>query len=229
MMEEPMSEAKKEMTRRDFVQTGSTAIAAMAAAGIAPSLGVAGANDKIRVAAIGCGGISNHHIKMLGAIKDKENCEIVACFDVFGQRAIDYSNHVKEVFGAPARVHKSLDDLVNDKDVDTIIIATPEHQHFANASACLDAGKKNLYLEKPMCKTVKESAALVKRADAEGAIIQIGVHTTADDVFLAARDYVQSGKLGTILQAVTTTPAVPGEARTKPAIPNRTLSIGMHG
>lgn len=196
-----MSETKNEMTRRDFVKTGSTAIAAMTALGVAPSIGVAGANEKIRVGVIGTGSIANHHVKMLGAIKDKENCTIVSCFDVFGQRAEDYSKHVSEVFGSAAKIHKSVEEVANDKDVDTIIIASPEHQHFDNAMACLDAGKKHIYLEKPMCKSVAQTAALVKRAEKDGAIIQIGVHTTTNDVYLAARDYIQSGKLGTILQA----------------------------
>ncbi|MCA9411867.1 MAG: Gfo/Idh/MocA family oxidoreductase, partial [Candidatus Omnitrophica bacterium] len=172
-----MSEQQKEMTRRDFVQTGSTAIAAMTAAGIAPSVGAVGANERINIGVIGCGGISNHHVEMLGAIKDSDNCDIITNFDVYGKRAEDYSDHVNQKFGHPSKVCKSMDEVLENKDVDKVLIATPEHQHFNNANKTLDAGKKNIYLEKPMCQTADQSGALMKRVLDEGAIVQIGVHT----------------------------------------------------
>ncbi|MCA9442909.1 MAG: Gfo/Idh/MocA family oxidoreductase [Candidatus Omnitrophica bacterium] len=196
-----MSEQQKEMTRRDFVQTGSTAIAAMTAAGIAPSVGAVGANERINIGVIGCGGISNHHVEMLGAIKDSDNCDIITNFDVYGKRAEDYSDHVNQKFGHPSKVCKSMDEVLENKDVDKVLIATPEHQHFNNANKTLDAGKKNIYLEKPMCQTADQSGALMKRVLDEGAIVQIGVHTASDDVYLAARDAMRDGKLGMILQA----------------------------
>jgi predicted dehydrogenase len=190
------------VTRRDFIQkTSLTAAAVTTASGLAPSIGAVGANDRINIGVIGCGGIAGHHIKMLGAIKDSDNCAITACCDVYETRMNEYADKVKETFGEAPKKYKDLHELIQDKSLDKILIATPEHQHFQNAMACLEAGQKNIYLEKPMCKTAEESGKLVDAVNKAGAIVQIGVHTASDDVYLAARDYIKEGNIGQVLQA----------------------------
>jgi predicted dehydrogenase len=182
-------------------KTALTVAAATAASGLAPSIGVTGANDRINVGVIGCGGIAKHHIKMLGAIKNEDNVAIAACCDCYDTRANEYCDLVKETFGEAPKKYKTLEELVADPSLDKILIATPEHQHYLNTIAALEAGKKNIYLEKPMTKNTIESVQLMDAVEKHGAIVQVGVHTSSDDVFLAARDVIREGMIGKILQA----------------------------
>ena len=193
---------ENQISRRDFVQKSAlTAAAVSTATGLAPGIAVAGAKERINVGVIGCGGIATHHIKMLGALKDEDNVAITAVCDCYETRMNQYADKVKATFGEMPKKYKTMEELIADPSLNKILIATPEHQHFNNAMATLNAGKKNIYLEKPMCKTATESAKLMERALKEKAIIQIGVHTASDDVYLAAREAMRKGTLGKILQA----------------------------
>jgi NADH/NAD ratio-sensing transcriptional regulator Rex len=115
--------ASSEVTRRSFLQTGSTVAAGLA--WTAQSYGsILGANDRIRVGFIGAGGMANAHMNTYNAIKEKNNVEAIAVADCWKTRA----EEGKTKTGA----QHAFDDyrkVLEIKDIDYVTIATPEHWH----------------------------------------------------------------------------------------------------
>ncbi|UCF36554.1 MAG: Gfo/Idh/MocA family oxidoreductase [Acidobacteriota bacterium] len=182
------------MNRRDFINKVGVG------AGIAASLGssristVLGANEKLRIGVIGCGGMSNAHMDALLEMKDSDNCEIVAVCDIY-QKRLDAA--AAKTGGEP---HKNYKDVLARKDVDYVLIATPEHWHHRMCLDALDAGK-HVYVEKPMTHTIEQSKEVVKKVKETGLKLQVGVQGMSDESYEVARDYIKKDALGKVVQA----------------------------
>jgi predicted dehydrogenase len=162
--------------------------------------GVPGANDRIRVGMIGCGGRNTWLVgKWLADASKEHNAQVVACCDIWRQRRERAAAMVKEKFGVAAKAYSDYRKLLDDPDVDAVIIATPDHQHCTMLADAVRAGK-DVYVEKPIAMTIEELNAAYDAVKQSKAIVQNGTQGRTCAGAAAAREFVQSGKLGKLLR-----------------------------
>jgi len=195
-------ESAPSLSRRSFLKrTGSVAVGA--ALNRAVSLTAAeraravGANDRIRVAQIGCGtrGIRVHMGNM--AKQKALNVEVVAVADPWRVAREKAVAKAKESFGTDAKAFVSYRDLLAMDGIDAVMIASCDHQHTTHLEAAARAGK-HVYVEKPMA---TEFDRLVKAVDAvkkAGVVVQVGTQVRSLPTMVGCRELVQSGVLGQI-------------------------------
>jgi predicted dehydrogenase len=199
-------------SRRDFLKTAGVAAAAAATASVARSAAAApakssiyslaaakviGANDRINIGHIGIGGQGNAHLRTLvGSRQDLNHMSIAVC-DVYDARR----EGARKFINAPAdKAYRHHHDLLNDKDVDVVWIAVPEHWHFKIAMDTLQSGR-DMYLEKPMARYLDEAVAFYKAVKASDRIVQIGAQFTSDSKWHTAGQAVKEGKIGQVVWA----------------------------
>jgi predicted dehydrogenase len=191
-----MSEQSK-VSRRNFIQTGAAAGAmAMTAKSYAQTTG---ANNRLRMGFIGCGGMAGGHLKTMLKIKGDENVDLVAVSDVYTKRAQGFKDKIKEA-GGEATLYKDYREVLAQQDIDYVLIATPEHSHAYITLDALDAGK-HVYVEKPMTHDIKEAQAVAKKVAETGLKLQVGVQGMADDSYSSALEAIKEGKLGSLVHA----------------------------
>jgi len=173
-----------ELTRRGFV---ASALAYTQ---------VSGANEKLRVGIIGCGGQAGGHLRALLSMKESDNVEVVAVCDVFSKRAEDF----KAKSGGAAKVYKDYRNLLSDKDVDYVLIATPEHWHYQMILDAADAGK-HIYCEKPMTQRAEQARRVVHKIHGTKLKMQVGVQGMSDDSYETAAKIIKEGALGKVVLA----------------------------
>src|SRR6202790_5625694 len=168
--------------RRQFLS------AALAAAPMFVPRSAWGANDRLAYGLIGAGGRGrylNRNFQTLGA-------ECVAIAEVYEP------NLALGVKDAPdAKSYVEYHDLLAQPGVDAVVIATPDHQHYPNLLAALDA-KKDVYLEKPMSHSIGESAKMVAAVRKTKQIVQVGMQRRSAEPILKGKQIVDSGALGKI-------------------------------
>ena len=155
---------------------------------------IQGANDRLRVGVIGCGGQAMGHMKALVSMKETDNVEITAVCDIFEKRA----QEAAKLTGG--RVVKDYRSLLEAKDVDYVLIATPEHWHYQMTLDALAAGK-HIYCEKPMTHSVEQSKKIVAKVGESKLKMQVGVQGMSDDSYETAYQYVKDGTLGKVVIA----------------------------
>jgi predicted dehydrogenase len=160
---------------------------------------VAGANKRLNMAIIGCGGMAGHHLRELVRIREEQKLGILAVCDVYDQRAAGFKSKLAEA-GTDARQFHDYHDVLAMDDVDYVLIATPEHQHAQLTLDALDAGK-HVYVEKPMTHTPEEAKAVVAKVKQTGLKLQVGVQGMSDDSYITARRAILDGKLGPVVEA----------------------------
>jgi predicted dehydrogenase len=174
------------LTRRSFlVATGLTALS---------STRVLGANDTVRLGLIGAGQRGTY---LLDAAEKAGSYQIVAVSDVYAPNR----EAIKERSGGLASTHLDYRELLL-KDIDAVIIASPDHWHVQMAVDALKAGK-DVYLEKPVSHTLEESTALMRAARSRKRILQCGMQQRSWRHFRDAVDLIQAGSLGRVVQVRT--------------------------
>lgn len=155
-----------------------------------------GANDKVILALIGAGGRGTRVIlNMVQHNPDVEVKYLCEADDSKGGRAIDELNKLQGY--KPGRV-RDMQQVFDDKDVDAVVICTPEHWHaLATIRAC-QAGK-DVYVEKNISLTIPEGRKMVEAAEKYGRIVQCGTQNRSAPYAWSAKDYIQSGQLGDIV------------------------------
>jgi predicted dehydrogenase len=153
------------------------------------------ANDKIILALIGAGGRGTQHVlsfmKCCRNIEFKYICEVD---DERGGRVIDEVGKIQKF--KPLRA-KDMRNVFEDKDVDAVVICTPEHWHaLATIWAC-QAGK-DVYVEKNISMNIPEGRKMIEAAEKYKRVVQCGFQNRSGQYNISARDYIQSGKLGKI-------------------------------
>jgi predicted dehydrogenase len=185
------------MDRRDFLLNAGAVGAATNAFAAKPAAKmsgrVLGANDRINVGVVGVGGRGSYVANVFAKVgADTNKCQIVKVCDTYQKRV-----------NANVERHKAkgtLDwrEVVTDKDIDAVIVATPDHWHAKVALEAMDNGK-DVYLEKPMCHTVDEVKQLIDTVKETKRIIQVGSQTTSGDQWHQAKKYIADGAIGKML------------------------------
>jgi predicted dehydrogenase len=174
------------MTRRRFAKT-------MAAAGAASALSrmrVQGANDRIRLGFIGLG---NRGDQVLDAFLVHRDAEIVAICDLW-QPYLDFA--AKKIGGSPKQF-KDYQKLLELKDVDGVVIATPDHWHALQTIHACQA-EKDVYTEKPMSLRVAEGRRMVQVARRYKRVTQVGFNRRSSPMCKEAADFLRGGGMGKI-------------------------------
>ncbi|MGA2535678.1 MAG: Gfo/Idh/MocA family oxidoreductase [Terracidiphilus sp.] len=174
------------LNRRSFlIASGMTALASARALG---------ANDTLRIGVIGAGG----RMRQLLESADKAGLyQIVAASDVYGPRR----DAIKERSNGLATTHLDYHEVL-EKEIDAVIIASPDHWHVRMAVDALAAGK-DVYLEKPVTHTLEEGATLTKAVRSSKQILQCGMQQRSWTHFRDAVEIVQGGTLGRVTQVRT--------------------------
>ena len=186
-------------SRRSFLQTAAAAAAgAFSFGGLTPSTAL-GANDRIRFGMIGQGGMGFGHLgSLLGRSKD-DNLEIGGICDVY-QRRVNRSLASCENSGHKAQGYLDYRKLLDNKDIDAVLIATPDHWHSKISIEAMEAGK-HVYCEKPMTLTVEQAIEVRNAVHKYKKVFQVGPNFTAEDQFWKARDIIQQGRVGKVTWA----------------------------
>jgi predicted dehydrogenase len=184
-------------SRRKFLRTAAAGSAALALSAASYSR-VLGANDRISIGIIGCGGRGlGAHMPGVHNHAQSENIEITAVCDPWRLRREEAAAKAKEWYGREARKFSSYRDLIALKDVDAVMIASCDHQHTTHLKAAAEAGK-DAYCEKPLAMTLdslKEACDAVKKAKI---VVQIGTQLRSLPSFTGCRELYKRGILGTV-------------------------------
>jgi predicted dehydrogenase len=158
---------------------------------------VLGANDRLRLGVIGAGG------RMRQLLNSAENTgvpfEIVSVSDVYAPRREEVKTRIS---AAGAATFVDYNSVLDDRSIDAVIIATPDHWHVRIAAAALAAGK-DVYLEKPVTHTLEEGETLQKSVRSSRQILQCGMQQRSWPHFRNAVDLIQGGALGQVTQVRT--------------------------
>jgi predicted dehydrogenase len=177
------------MRRREFM-TEVLGVAATASIGSSATGGVLGANDRVNIGWIGCGGRGRYDAQLLQRIP---NVAIVAVCDVYEPHATAAQAQV----GRHCRCYRDFRKMLEEKNVDAVLIATPDHWHAIPAVLACQAGK-DLYVEKPLAHTIEEGRKIVAATRRHNRVAQLGTqHRSAPHLLEAAR-IVQSGEIGSV-------------------------------
>jgi len=157
---------------------------------------VLGANDRIRLGVIGTGGRGGSHIRDLTKLRDL-NIAIGATCDVWRPNRESGAALVEKGFGTKPRTTTDYRELLSWKDVDAVVIATPDFGHPIILQAALAAGK-DAYVEKPFATTFADGKAAYLAARDSKHVVAVGTQRRSDGHFIAAAERVRDGTLGKI-------------------------------
>ena len=185
------------LNRRAFVQKSLVTATALTALG---SRKVFGANDKIVVGVMGTGGRGTQLAEFFALRPDVE-IAYVADPDVRrADRARGTVEKRMQERPAPGRAPKAVQDfrrILDDKSVDAIVNATPDHWHALGTILACQAGK-DVYVEKPMAHSLWEGRKMVEAAEKYRRVVQVGTQSRSAPYAQKAVDYLKSGKLGAV-------------------------------
>ncbi|HBB92473.1 MAG: oxidoreductase [Bacteroidetes bacterium GWF2_49_14] len=183
-------------TRRDFVKTSATAAAAVAAVSAVPgAISCANqANNKLVIGVIGINGMGFSDVK---AFLKQENVECAAICDIDQTVLNKRTGNIEELQGKKPEVFNDYRKLLERKDIDAVIIGTPDHWHARIMVDACDAGK-HVYVEKPMANTIYEAFQMEKAGRRYKKVVQVGQWQRSDPHWNDAFAFVQSGKLGKV-------------------------------
>jgi predicted dehydrogenase len=178
-------------SRRDFCKTVAAGTALLHAATQARAVG---ANKRLHFGVIGCGGMGTGHLSGLVKRSEKDGVKVLSVCDVYQRRL----TRARKISGTEGFLdyHKVLDN----KDIDAVLIATPDHWHGKIAVEALEAGK-HVYVEKPMTHTVEQALEVRDAVRRTKKVLQVGPNATASDGYWQARKAIADGRIGKVTWA----------------------------
>jgi predicted dehydrogenase len=182
--------SKNQVSRRTFIYGSMGTLIASTAL----KSRVLGANNRLRLGVIGCGDQANNHLRALARMKESDNLDIVAVCDVY-QKRLDAAAATYQ-----ARPFTDYRELLEQKDIDYVLIATPEHWHARMTLDAAEAGK-HIYCEKPMTYSIDESKKVIAKIQQTGVKMQVGVQGMSDDSYETAQRYIKEGAIGKVVMA----------------------------
>jgi predicted dehydrogenase len=181
-------------TRREFLALTSAGIAAAAAFEAAPAFAAKGANEKLVVGLIGCGGRGGHDA---GLFKGVPNVEVAYVCDVDAARR----QSAAKILGVdPSRAVTDMRKILDDKSVDAVIVTTPDHWHSPASILACEAGK-HVYVEKPISHNIRESRLLVEASARNKTLVQHGTQCRSTGMMIGAMKLLREGIIGEVLVA----------------------------
>ncbi len=211
---------KPMVSRRAFLESAGVATGAVVATGAFPhpTLGkVKGANERINIGIHGPGGRAQEHIRILNHLKDEnKGVNIIGLCDVWdgGKWKENGRETGRGLYYSAARcgldpqgkdkdrITKDYRRLLECKDIDAVLIATPDHWHARMSVDAMEAGK-DVYCEKPMTHTIDEARRVAETVKKTKQVFTVGVQSTADPRWKLANQMITEGKIGHVMQGQT--------------------------
>lgn len=192
---------RSDFSRRDFFKATATAGAVATVLNATSHARAAGANDRLRIGVIGAGNRGfNTLTKTLVKLREMgRNIDLASVADVYAVHRRRFADFVKERTGVDPTTHVDYRDLLQEQGLDAVAIATPDHWHARQTLDSLTAGK-HVYCEKPMTHTIDEGKQVVAAWKSSGRVMQVGVQSTSLPVWDMAREMINAGKLGKVVQ-----------------------------
>jgi predicted dehydrogenase len=179
--------------RRTFLKGAGAATTALTLAARA----TAAAGRRVVLGLIGPGGMGTHHLRALTTRKD---VEVAYVCDPDANRLAAAAQLVEAAAGKPPRAEKDLRKALDDREVDAVLIATPDHWHTPAAILALAAGK-HVYVEKPMTHNVREGRLLADAVRRSGKCLQVGTQSRSTAAVREAVQRLHEGEIGDVLVA----------------------------
>jgi predicted dehydrogenase len=178
----------KHPTRRDFTKAGAAGVLTALSAGR-----VLGANDRVRLGFIGLG---NRGDQVLDAFLVHKDAEVVALCDIY-QPYLDFA---AKKAGNSSKLFTNYRDVLDRKDVDAVVICTPDHWHALQTVHACEA-EKDVYVEKPLSLCVAEGRWMVETARKHKRVTQVGIHRRSSEFCREAAEFVRKGGIGQVTVA----------------------------
>ena len=197
------------VSRRDFLKTATasgvvaaTTLMSVERAAAMPRIAVTGrvigANDRVRVGLVGVKGMGGGHLRnLVGDEMKEDNVSVVAVCDLW-ETARQRAQKTAQL--SDAAVFSDYRRLLDNKDIDAVVVATPDHWHGRIGLDALLAGK-HVYIEKPMTRRLDEAFKIYDAAKETGLTVQVGSQGCSDTKYLHARELVRAGSVGKLLWA----------------------------
>lgn len=186
-----MSETKSKLSRRDFLEVTALGAAGLMLGSSSVPASALGANDRVNAGVIGAGSQGASLIRSLATVP---NSKITAMCDIFEPNL----NKGVNLAGSQPRAFTEYRKLIESKEVDAVLIATPLHMHYEIALAALDAGK-HVFVEKTMMYSVKQCDQILQATKAHASqVFQVGHQHRFDPVIRKVVDMSRDGALGKV-------------------------------
>jgi len=175
-------------SRRTFLKSSAVALAA-------PSLAPAAVGpDKLTVCLMGCGGMGSNHLKLLAK---NPRIAIVHVCDADSKRLAAAAKIAADA-GHPVKATKDIRTVLDDKNVQAVWMATPDHWHAPGAILAADAGK-HVYVEKPCSHNIREGRLMIEAGVRNKVVIQVGTQSRSTPTVREAMDRIHGGAIGEII------------------------------
>jgi predicted dehydrogenase len=193
-------EIKDTNSRREFMKKAALGTIGFSMLGMsAKSYGrILGANDRVQVGIVGfsnrfrdslCSSFMSHAKEL--------NFEFTGVSDIWNRRRDEAEAFIKEKAGVKIKKFRNNDELYANKNIDAVIISTADFQHALMGVEAVRNGR-DAYIEKPMAETMEDARAILKAVEETGKIVQIGSQRRSAPNYIAANEYIRSGKFGDI-------------------------------
>lgn len=212
-------------SRRRFLSQSSQLLAGASLATLpvtnALATPIVPANEKITVGLIGCRNMG--WADLTSMLKNPE-VECLALCDVDGTILNEKAAELEKKTGKKAKLYKDFRKLLENKDIQAVIIGTPDHWHCLQTIYACEAGK-DVYVEKPLANSIEECLLMVAAARKHNRIVQVGQWQRSAPHFNEAMQYATSGKIGKIRTVKTW--AYMGYGKTSPVLPDEPVPAGV--
>src|SRR5882757_5685867 len=186
-----------DVSRRTFIKASAAAtVASSVRANSSPSS--TSPNERLRIGFIGVGGRMQTHLHSAIELSNEGKVECVAVCDVFNRHRKEASEKISRGTKDKPKEIADYRDIINDKSIDAVCIATPDHWHAKQTIDALKAGK-HVYCEKPMTHSVEEAVDVYKAWKESGKVMQVGVQSTSLPVWKDVNKRLIDGQLGKVL------------------------------
>ena len=183
-----------EMNRRDFIRRTGVSGAGLALSGVGAARQLLGASDMVRIGVIGTGRQGRGDLQ---AFAKQPDAQVVAIADVYEPNLNKAREALLKSTDKQVEVYKDFRQILDRKDIDAVIVATPDHWHALPAVEACKAGK-DVYVEKPVSTVVEEGRTIVEAARKYRRVVQVGTQQRSGIHFQKAVALVQDGFLGKI-------------------------------
>jgi predicted dehydrogenase len=181
----------KNFTRRRFLRNSSASlVSGYLASSVVSATKILGANDRVRLGVIGTGGRARY---LMGLLKNLPGNEQIGVCDV-------YAPNMEQAFaliGNGAKRYGDYRTMLDSKEIDAVVIGSPDHWHKQMTIDAVKAGK-DVYVEKPISHSIEEGEAMIAAVEASGRVVQTGTQQRSWEHFALGKQIVDSGKLGQI-------------------------------
>ena len=193
------------MNRRQILRTSSLGSIGLLAARTFPTARaqsrISGSNERIRIGIVGFSDrLTGTLLPAYKAVADQFNCEIVGVSDLWSRRRDEAKAYFTQNFGQEIATYRNNEELYEKAKPDAVIISTADFQHATHAIEAIAAGC-DVYCEKPFAETMQDARAALKAVKSSDRILQVGSQRRSGQTYIAASEYLKSGKFGPIVAA----------------------------